>query len=77
MSRVPIPVPVPVSPPVRFATPTGGTVQVTAVPGSRIPYDWECSSGHQADQRYAALPYCRDDAKDHADGCEGTAGVTA
>jgi hypothetical protein len=61
--------------PMQFPTQAGGTVEVTATPGSSAPYDWACSAGHQDDHPYAALPFARDDAKAHASECRTPGGA--
>jgi hypothetical protein len=76
MSAQPEPVPV-VSDgrPMTYPTPGGDTVTVTEILGSRIPYDWTCTAGHYAEQRYSVLSYCRDDAKAHANDCRTPGGA--
>lgn len=52
----------------------GGTVEVMAVAGSSLPYDWACSAGDAvADHAYASLVFARRDAQAHAEQGAGVA----
>lgn len=61
--------------PMTYPTFGGNTVAVTAVESSRRVYDWSCTGGHDADHLYASLPFCRDDAKAHAETCGKSGGA--
>jgi hypothetical protein len=52
-----------------FPTSAGATVEVRAVDRSTAPYRWTCSAGHDGGHAYASLPFCRDDARAHAEAC--------
>jgi hypothetical protein len=51
-----------------FPTRVGATVEVQVVDGVRR---WTCTAGHDGNHAYASLPFCRDDAKAHAETCRG------
>lgn len=65
------------SPLMQFPTEVGETVSVYAVGSESAPYSWTCSAGHSAAHAYASLPFCRDDAREHAGSCEVTAEMIA
>ncbi len=53
-----------------FLTLGGARVEVFANPQANcLPYDWSCSGCGYESTAYAALPFCRDDAKTHAETC--------
>lgn len=54
-----------------------GAVEVQAVRGDYLPYRWVCPAGCDAGDGYRALPFCRDDAKAHAETCPGVEGDAA
>lgn len=63
--------PVAETPVMEFQAARGAVVTVVAKPGSDgRPYRWSCSAGDaQSPESYASLPFCRDDAKAHAEVC--------
>ncbi|MGW0920128.1 hypothetical protein ACWD3J_14060 [Streptomyces sp. NPDC002755] len=62
---------VPLKPAMEFPAATG-TVTVFVTPDTNYaPYSWSCTDCAEDSQAYAGLPFCRDDAKAHAETCTG------
>lgn len=59
------------APLMQFPTRSDVVVVVRAVDDSSAPYRWTCSAGHDGGHAYGSLPFCRDDAKAHAETCRG------